>query len=239
MVERFEDATVGDIVALDYRAAGVLEQFGIDFCCGGRRSLADACAAAGADRDAVTRALDAIPARSEREDDPRDWPLDRLVNHIVSAHHRYVRSALPVAGRHLAKLVTVHGERHPELRRVAALLDELGRDLQQHMTKEEQVLFPYVCELGAGVAVAGQCPFGTVDNPIRMMEREHVAAGDIMRTIRELTNGYTPPPDGCATYQVALQELGAFERDLHRHVHLENNVLFPRAKEYERALWQS
>lgn len=239
MGERFESLTVGDIVALDYRAAGIFEQFGIDFCCGGRRQLAAACAAAAADPDAVGQALDGLPAYFALDEDVRDWPLGRLVDHIVSTHHRYVRAALPAAARDLATSIAEQGDIHPELKRVAALVDELTRELLQHMAKEEQVLFPYVRGLDADADVAGPCPFGTVDNPIRMMEREHAEAGQVMRTVRDLTGGYRPPSDASPVYAAALKTLEEFERDLHLHIHLENNILFPKAKERERASWQN
>jgi regulator of cell morphogenesis and NO signaling len=231
MTDSFDTTTVGEIVATDFRAAGVFEQFGIDFCCGGRRSLADACRTAGADPIVVRAALDTIAAGSDdAADDVRQWPLDRLIDHIVATHHAYVRIALPTIAHHLAKLATVHGERHPELARVTAAFDKLRHGLQQHLMKEEHVLFPYIRELATRTdAHPFVSPFGTVTNPIHMMEREHREAGEELRLIRELTNGYTPPADGCATYRVAFEELAQFERDLHRHVHLENNVLFPDA----------
>lgn len=238
MSDRSSSATIGDIVATDFRTAAVFEQFGIDFCCGGRRSLAEACRTATADPDAVIRALDALPPAIDHEADVTEWPLERLIDHIVSVHHAYVRSALPAIARYLAKLEEVHGARHPELARVAAGFDRMRFDLEQHMLKEERVLFPYVCDLAARGDTCGQSrsPFGTVENPIRMMEREHRDAADGLRTIRELTNDYAAPADGCATYAVCMSELARFERDLHRHVHLENNVLFPKAVALEDAI---
>jgi regulator of cell morphogenesis and NO signaling len=234
MNQSFETTTVGDIVAADFRTAGVFERFGIDFCCGGRRSVADACRAAAADPAALAQALQALPPIGGSGDDVARWPLDRLIDHIETKHHTYVRSAISTIGRYLAKLVEVHGARHPELARIAAAFDQLGAELLQHMMKEEYVLFPYVRELaereGCGRIPS---PFGSVENPIRMMEREHREAGDELRLIRELTNGYAPPPDGCTTYRVCFAELAEFEADLHRHVHLENNVLFPKALELE------
>jgi len=196
--------------------------------------VAEACRQAAVDPAAVERALGALPATapSEAEDVTR-WPVGRLIDYIVTTHHTYVRTALPVITRYLAKLVDVHGQRHPELERAAAAFSLLSSDLTFHMLKEEHVLFPYLRELGAGHTLSS--PFGSVENPISMMEREHRQAGDELRVIRELTNGYTPPDDGCTTYRVCFAELAAFERDLHRHVHLENNVLFPKAIELERA----
>jgi regulator of cell morphogenesis and NO signaling len=241
MSELLGNATVGDIVASDFRAAGVFERFGLDFCCGGRQSLADACHAAAADPDAVIRELEALPAAEHEDDDAANWPLDRLIDHIQSVHHAYVRDALPQIMGHLQRLVEVHGAGHPELALVAAAFDRLKSELKQHLLKEEQVLFPYVRELAERTEqVCGGLvsPFGTVENPIRMMEREHREAGDELHMIRKLTRNYAAPEDGCTTYAVCMAELREFERDLHRHVHLENNVLFPRAIALENGSWR-
>jgi len=239
MNERLATATIGEIVATDFRAAAVFEQFGIDFCCGGRRPFDEACRTAKADPSDVVRALEALPAVTDAESDVTQWPLGRLIDHIVSTHHAYVRSSMPVIARYLAKLIDVHGARHPELARVSAYFDHVSTDLGQHLLKEEHVLFPYVRDLT--MTAAGErhvpSPFGAVENPIRMMEREHREVADELRIIRELTNGYVVPEDGCATYKVCMAELARFERDLHRHVHLENNVLFPKAIELESAKW--
>jgi regulator of cell morphogenesis and NO signaling len=187
----------------------------------------------------IERALaDLQPPAGHDDNDVTEWPVDPLIDHILTTHHAYVRSSLPVIERYLAKLVEVHGARHPELARIATTFERMGRDLLQHMTKEERVLFPYIRELAASKSALAPSPFGTVENPIRMMEREHREAGDEMRLLRELTNRYTVPADGCATYLVCFAELADFERNLHRHVHLENNVLFPRAIDLERAAWR-
>jgi regulator of cell morphogenesis and NO signaling len=240
MNEVFDKATVGDIVATDFRAGAVFERFGIDFCCGGRRSVVEACRAAAVDPGAVERALRALPPVEDPQGgDITRWAPERLVDHIVGTHHTYVRAALPRIARYLAKLIAAHGARHPELAHVAASFDRLAGEMLQHMLKEERVLFPYIRELAAttdGRVVPS--PFGTVENPIRMMEREHREAGNEMLLIRELTNGYTPPADGCETYRACLAELAQFDGDLHRHVHLENNVLFPKAVELERGSWR-
>jgi regulator of cell morphogenesis and NO signaling len=238
MSERLTTTTVGEMVAADFRRAAVFERFGIDFCCGGRRSLTDACRTAAADPDAVAQALDVLPPVVETQDDVTWWPLPRLIDFIVSTHHGYVRSSMPAIARYLTKLEEVHGVRHPELSRIAAYFDQMRGDLEQHMLKEEQVLFPYVRDLAERTDSCGrtQSPFGTVENPIRMMEREHRETADALRLIRELTRGYTAPEDGCTTYAICMAELQRFERDLHRHVHLENNVLFPAAVEIEQRL---
>ena len=239
MIERLDTTTaIGDIVATDFRTAGIFEQFGIDFCCGGRMSLADACRAATVDPSDVIRALDSLPPASGVDEDAARWPVDRLIDHIVTVHHGYVRRSMPLIAGYLAKLESVHGARHPELTRVGACFEQVSVELRQHMMKEEHVLFPYIAELAARGDHCGRVPspFGTVENPIRMMEREHRDAADGLHAIRELTAGYTAPDDGCTTYQVCMAELARFERDLHRHVHLENNVLFPEAVRLESAL---
>jgi regulator of cell morphogenesis and NO signaling len=238
MYENVATRTVGELVADDFRAAAVFERFGIDFCCSGRRTLDEACRAAAADPALVAHALTALPPALDTDDDVARWPIPRLIDVILSAHHAYVRSAMPAITRHLAKLVEVHGSRHPELARVAAYFQQIVADLSQHMVKEEQVLFPYVRDLAEAGDTCGRTrsPFGTVANPIRMMEREHQEVGDALRLIRKLTRGYAAPDDGCTTYAIAMAELQQFERDLHRHVHLENNVLFPAALRIEARL---
>ena len=158
------------------------------------------------------------------------------MDHIVSRHHAYVRASIPAIQQHLAKVAAVHGVGHPELAFVDAQFSKVAAELSQHMVKEERVLFPYISALAE--AVNGNAPpppdmFGTVQNPIRMMEIEHQEAGEGIDVIRELTHGYQPPEDACGTYRTVLQELEAFENDLHEHVHLENNVLFPKAVELE------
>lgn len=240
MTERPGTTTVGDIVVADFRTASVFEQFGIDFCCGGRRTLGEACRMSGADPDALGRALDALPPRGGDQDDVTEWPPERLIGYIVSTHHAYVRSALPAIARDLAMLLDAHRAQHSELARVAAYFDQMRGDLEQHLLKEEQVLFPYVRDLATWDATKTRpgSPFGTVENPIRMMEREHRDATDALRSIRELTNGFTATPDDDAAHAACMAELLRFERDLHRHVHLENNVLFPKAVELEAGLRQ-
>ena len=222
-----EQQTVGEIVAADWRAAAIFEEYGIDFCCGGRRTLADACRLSGTDAAALQRALAQL-ASSAPVEDASAWSIDQLLDHIIETHHTYVRAALPRILRYLSKLTHVHGTRHPELARIFEEFEVLGRDLLQHLRKEEGVLFPYIRELGEH-GLPGPSPFGTVENPIRMMEREHEGAGRQLNEIRRLSGNYTAPPDGCATYRICFEELRRFEHDLHRHVHLEDNILFPRA----------
>jgi regulator of cell morphogenesis and NO signaling len=231
--------TIRDIVADDFRAASVFQRYRIDFCCGGDRPLGEACREKGLDARSVVAELEAVTAAPG--DVPRfgEWPLDFLANYIVGNHHAYVRRAIETVGAHTQKVASVHGERHPETVQIAAHFAAVAEDMTQHMAKEERMLFPYI----AGLAEASRtgeppatAPFGTIANPIRMMEMEHQAAGDLMAAMRRLSGDFTPPEDACTTYRVTYKELEEFETDLHRHIHLENNVLFPKALELERAL---
>jgi regulator of cell morphogenesis and NO signaling len=238
MADHLKSATVGEIVAADYRAAGVMERFGIDFCCGGDRSLTDACGRAEADPATVLEALGELSRQKASDADLANvgqWPLDRLIDHIVTTHHGFVREALPRIAHHLSLLRKAHGDRHPELACVGEAFDQMSGDLERHLMKEEQILFPYVQDLVELERTGGTCPnpFGTVVNPIAMMEREHQDVAETISVIRALTHKYEVPSDGCTTYAVCMAELEEFERDLHRHVHLENNVLFPRAVDLE------
>jgi regulator of cell morphogenesis and NO signaling len=238
MIDSFNTSTIGALVAADFRRAEVFERFGIDFCCNGRRLLTEACSAADVNPGDVVRALGALPGRRSSDDDVRRWPIPRLIDHVVSVHHASVRSALPVIAQHLDRLTSTDGANHPELLRVNAYFSLLAADLSQHLLKEEHVLFPYIRDLAGSrdTVLIPRSPFGTVENPIRMMEREHAEAGDTVRIIRELTQGYSTPPDGSPTYGIAMAELQQFEHDLRRHVHLENNVLFPAAVRLEQQL---
>jgi regulator of cell morphogenesis and NO signaling len=234
------DTTIRDIVADDFRTAAVFERFGIDFCCGGNRALGEVCRDRGVPVDAVTAALAAATAAPAAADAPRfaTWDAPALVSYIVANHHGYVRAAIPTLLERTRKIESVHGERHPELAQVAATFAAVADEMTSHMFKEERTLFPFIVAMSEAAA-SGQppprAPFGNVANPIRMMEHEHESAGGAMARISELTGGYRPPEDACATYRVCLEELKAFEADLHRHVHLENNILFPKAIAMESA----
>ena len=233
MTSRYAGMTLGAIVAADYRAAPVLEGFALDFCCGGKRTLDEACSQRAVSIATVDTALAELGPRDRITDLPdATWSADELTRFIVRRHHTYVRAQLPVIAAHLAKLVSVHAERHPELRLIAAHFAQIADELQLHMKKEEGILFPYIRALAVAVEQGGVPPpdmFGTVMNPIRMMEAEHQSAGNELEIVRALTGNFTVPGDGCATYRVCFEELAAFDRDLRMHIHLENNILFPKA----------
>ncbi len=243
----FKQLKVGDIVAEDYRRAAVFQRFGIDFCCGGRQTVESACEAAGVSYEEVERALltaERRPGEEEGADDPRAWPLDTLIRHIVDVHHAYVRDALPMLQLFSHKVARVHGAHRPELMEVRGRVDALAEDLKQHVDTEEQVVFPSIRDLAADVQRAeakGSFPPGqgskagsssAIHPELRQaMEEDHDHAGSLMRELRDLTDGYAPPEKACTTYRALYAKLAEFEEDLHRHVHLENNVLFPRAEE--------
>ena len=233
-MEATSTTTIRDMVTADFRAAAVFHGYGIDFCCGGGKTLEEACRQRSLSVDAVLREVERacrIPDTSAAR--LADLDTDGLIAHIVDVHHEYVRQAMPAILAHVHKAAKSHGANHPELVDVATVFDRVAMEMTLHLGKEEDVLFPYISRL-AEAAEAGReppyAPFGPVDNPIRMMEAEHDAAGTAMALIRELTDGYTPPEHACATYRICFKELEEFERNLHEHVHLENNILFPRAQ---------
>ncbi len=232
--------TLGDLVHADGRAARVLERFGLDFCCGGRRTLETAARARHVAVDDVVRALEALGEPTADDREPAEWKdLDVLVRHIVERHHAYVRESSPTVIAWLDRLVDRHGPRHPELAEARDVFGAIAAEMATHMVKEENILFPAITEMAAarraGTRLAGS-PFGTIANPIRVMEDDHDLAGDLLGRLRALTSDFTPPADACTTYRACYAELARFEADLHRHVHLENHLLFPRAIELEQTL---
>jgi regulator of cell morphogenesis and NO signaling len=230
---------LADLVQEDPRITPVLDRFGLDYCCRGYRTLQEASIDEAVPVSEILEQLEAIGPRPTDADGAAAWTdLPGLVQHIVTRHHRYVREHLPVLQALLEKLVTRHGAGHPELLEVREAFNALSEDMLQHMNKEENILFPYIETLAA--TNAGQprpfSPFGTILNPIRAMEQEHLEAGDLLARLRRLTNGYQPPADGCMSYRLCFEGLARFESDLHQHVHLENYVLFPRAIAMEGAM---
>jgi len=222
--------TVRELAVEVPNATRVFEKLGIDYCCGGQRPLEEACASANVSVDDVLRALEQ-GVDAPAPDTGRDWnaaPLGELVDHIVSKHHTYVKSETPRLQALIAKVVGVHGKNHPELEQVQVAFSELANELAAHMMKEEQILFPYLKQMASGNGCGPSC-FGTVRNPIRMMMMEHDGAGEKLREMRQATNNYALPADACFSYGTLFAALAEFEQDLHQHIHLENNILFPRA----------
>ncbi len=232
-METLLEKTIGEIVADDFRTAAIFSRNNMDFCCGGHKTVKEVCEKKNINTNALTAELEAVLAsKADNQIDFKSWPLDLLVDYIVKTHHRYVAEKTPVLRQFLYKLCHVHGANHPELFEINRLFTECSDALGHHMEKEEIILFPYISELvraGWRGEEAKRSPFGSVGNPIRMMEHEHEEEGERFRKIAELTGSYTPPADACGTYRVTFAMLQEFEEDLHKHIHLENNILFPGA----------
>ena len=228
------EETLGQIAAKDLRKAEIFKKYGLDFCCGGKKTVKEACAEKDLDVTKIEQELQQADKNPAVRPLPYgDWPLDFLADYIVNTHHSYVKKTLPELKMYAAKVSQVHSDRHPELQLIQQLVAEMNNELLAHMIKEEMVLFPYIKEL-VKAANSPEKPisaahFGTIQNPIRMMEMEHDIAGRIMQEIRQLSNDYTLPPDACASYSLLYRMLEEFENDLHMHIHLENNILFPNA----------
>lgn len=224
--------SLADLVTESPARARVFERFGLDYCCHGSRSLAAACESARVDPDMVVAALlETMPA-------PAPWNgagIDGVVEHIEMTHHRYLRESLPRLDALFDRVIEVHGERHPELLDVRTTFHALCADLEPHMLKEERVLFP-ACRALAESDVPVDLPFGSVGNPISVMEHEHDEVAELLERLREQTDGFRLPDDACASYRALYEGLAELVADTHLHVHTENNVLFPRVLERERAL---
>lgn len=234
-----ENSVIGEIVARDIKAAVVFESVGIDYCCRGNRMLSEVCKEQSLEIQPIMDKLLATNTESSTEIDFNSWPLERLVDHVEQVHHHFVRTEIPLLQQRIDRICTVHGSRHPELLEVNKLFNETAAELTQHMVKEERMLFPHIKALESATSKnekIEKAPFGTVSNPIEMMMQEHTNEGDRFVRIAELTNNYTPPADACNTYKVTFQTLKEFEQDLHRHIHLENNILFPKAVELEKKM---
>lgn len=216
--------TLGDLVAQDPRRARVLERLELDYCCNGQRSLAEAASAAGLDVDQVAADLDLPDAPPVTTPQPGDNAA--LAHDIVDTHHAYLWEEMPRLAALVDKVAQVHGATHPELARVKEAYHEAVADLEPHLTKEERVLFPAISKLEKAQAPV-DFPFGRLANPIGVMLGEHDVVGDLFKEIRRLTDGYTEPEGACASYRAMLTGLAEMERDLHEHIHKENNILFP------------
>lgn len=230
------DRTVRELALEIPAATRVFEKMGIDYCCGGQKSLADACKIAGVKFEDVQLELTTATSAEVKEPNFKSTTLEELVKHIVGKHHSFTRLEIARLNALLEKVCTAHAENHPELLEINVRFRELGADLETHMTKEERVLFPYVIRMEAAakqLVPLSRPPFGTVANPVRMMMLEHDRAGELLKQIRRLSSDYLVPADGCLSYQILYSAVEALEKDLHQHIHLENNLLFPRAIEME------
>lgn len=233
-----KEDNIGQLVADDYRMASVFQKHKIDFCCNGNRTIQEACIESDLNADNVVLDLDAILLDENNKNlDYDTWPIDFLAQYIEQKHHKYVETQIPVLKGYLKKIISAHGNRHKELHDILELFESTASELTLHMKKEELMLFPQVRKMVVSHKEGKEIvlpPFGSFENPIGVMMKDHTDEGERFRQIRALSNDYTPPADGCNTYKVAFKLLEEFEKDLHLHIHLENNILFPKAIDLEK-----
>jgi regulator of cell morphogenesis and NO signaling len=231
--------TVGEIAAKDIRKAEVFKKYGIDFCCGGKKSLKQVCEEKGLDLEIVEAELENPVQKISSANNYNGWELDILADYIYNQHHRYYYDELPVLKGLITKVTQHHGSNHPELKYVYSLFGQLVNELDTHFMREEKVVFPFIKALvlakrtGNFEALNSQ---PSLTEPIRLMEVDHEAAGDILEQIQKLSSNYTPPDDACNSYQFLYKKLKDLDEDLHQHIHLENNILFPKALKLDREL---
>ena len=234
-----KDNTVASIVTKNIKTAHIFKKHGIDFCCGGGISIEKACDKNDVSVDELMNDLSTMDAPTDKSLDFDNWELDTLIDHIVSTHHNYVKESVQILSQYANKVAKVHGHHYEFLLEVNTLFHEVANELVSHMQKEEQVLFPYINKIVAAKRnqEANTPPaFGTVSNPIAMMEHEHESAGEVLRKISTLTSNYTTPSGACNTFKALYSKLEEFEQDLHQHIHLENNILHPKAIALEKSL---
>ena len=234
-----KERTVADYVTENIKTAHVFKKYGIDFCCGGGISLEKACKKHGIELDQIEQELLSVDTIGYMNNYDK-WDLGFLIDYIVNIHHRYVNESLPIIFQYANKVAKVHGHHYTEVVKINDLFHEVANELLTHMQKEEQILFPYIKQLTEfqekGEMIKSAPSFGTVNNPIQMMEHEHETAGNIFKEIAKLANNYTPPEEACNTFRALYAKLEEFEQDLHRHIHLENNILHPKAIALEEKL---
>lgn len=236
-----ETLTVADVVTENIKTAHIFKKYGIDFCCGGGISIRKAAEKANVKYDDLERDLLNVENTSSRASNYNNYELDFLTDHIIHVHHKYVEENIPLIIQYAARVVQVHGDHYPELREIQQLFSLVSTELGGHMKKEELILFPLIKKMVNAKRAGESVPephFGTVDNPIKMMEAEHEEAGEILRTIAQLSQNYIPPEGACNTFRAFYAKLDEFEQDLHQHVHLENNILFPKALKLEKEFRQ-
>jgi regulator of cell morphogenesis and NO signaling len=232
-MEYTKDNTLSDIVRNDFRASRVFETHGLDFCCNGKRKLDEACREKGIEADSIIAELNKeLSSDKTNEENFDKMDLDVLIDHIIDKHHSYIKRILPVLNSFSEKVIKAHSGKHPELIRVSELYHNVGAELTSHMFKEENMLFPFIkrmADLKRSGGALTSIPFGSVKNPIMQMEAEHDNAGNAFHEMREITGSFRIPEDACNTFKSFYEELNNFENDLHKHIHLENNILHPKA----------
>jgi len=233
-----KEKTVGETVTENIKTAHIFKKYGIDFCCGGGISIDKACEKKNVDFSKLEEELLSVD-KAQKAYDYDKWELGFLIDHIINIHHTYVVESIPLILQYSNRVAEVHGHHYSEVIEINRLFGEVANELTSHMQKEEIILFPYVKKL-LNLKVTAQeiVPphFGTVNNPIKMMEEEHENAGDVFKEIAILSNNYTPPSEACNTFRALYSKLEEFEQDLHQHIHLENNILFPKAIQLEQSL---
>lgn len=233
------EQTLATIVTANHQAVPVLEKYNLDFCCKGKRTLAEACTEKGLSIATITAELKQFGAVEEKKQMPfAIMNAEQLISYILIHHHFYVKQSMPAILGHLEKIATNHGDRFPGMVKVFQLFAAVKEEMGVHMQKEELVLFPRIKEIEKlfDDNIKTKLAAGYIKGPVSVMEMEHEHAGALLEDIRRLTDNYTPPVDACTTFKVSLAELKAFEEDLHRHVHLENNLLFPLAEKMLKAI---
>lgn len=239
-MENIKNKSVGEIVAEDYRAAGVFENYKIDFCCNGGRSLSAVAAEKGLEVGALVDEIQQAQISGDGgATDYESWPLDLLADYIVKTHHRYSEAQITKIKPYLEKITQVHGDRHPELAEINKIFNAIAGEIAAHTKKEEIMVFPFIKKLVN--AKENNLPYEnprskTVEDPVNMLKHEHDDQGDAFKKMAELSDDYTTPEDGCNTYRVTFGLLKEFQQDLHKHIHLENNILFPKAIALEKEL---
>jgi regulator of cell morphogenesis and NO signaling len=230
------EQTLASIVTSNHEAVPVLERYNLDFCCKGKRTLAQACAEKGIKIESITEELKFLSGIAGKQQMPfTEMDVEQLVNYIIIHHHFYVKRTMPTIAAHLQKIVAKHGDKFPFMQKVDDLFGLLVQTMRLHMDEEEKVVFPRIkkAETLFKDGKFSESPPGYTQDPIHVLEADHEEAGDIMYQIRTATNTYTPPQGACTTFRITLAELKEFEEDLHKHVHIENNILFPKATQYE------
>jgi regulator of cell morphogenesis and NO signaling len=236
-MEILEEQIIGELVAQNYKTASVFKKFKIDFCCNGNRTISEACERKKLDPSQLINELRNTIINVEQNMDFNSWELDLLADYIEKTHHRYVLTKIEEIKPYLNKVTRVHGEHNPELKEIEILFNQSAQELSQHLQKEEMILFPFIRNMVNSKMEEKPLffpHFGTVENPIAMMKHEHQNEGERFEKIAELSNQYTPPSHACNTYRVTFALLKEFEDNLHQHIHLENNILFPKAIKMEK-----
>ena len=235
----YEKMTVGQIVTDNFNAAKIFDKYGIDYCCHGFITLSEAVENAGADYKEVLHALQNLQSQVSENIEFRNWPLDLLIDYILKIYHRNIRSQGPEIQKLLYKVSQVHGDHHPELHQIRELFERSIKDLYIHLEKEEKILFPYVYEMTEVKEKHKPLPglhCGSITIPMSVMMNEHESEGERYREIEQLTGNYTPPMDACHSYRSLYEKLKTFDEMLHQHIHLENNIVFPKAVDLEQEL---